>query len=74
MVSMWKDGFLAMHAAVFRVKGSCCPPDNLKRSTHLSNPQMRRGLGKKIVIVVDIWEPFTFIIHFLNLKNFIINV
>lgn len=51
MVSMWKDGFLAMRAAVFRVKGSCCPPDNLKCSTHLSNPQMRRGLGKKIVIV-----------------------
>lgn len=30
MVSMWKDGFLATRAAVFRVEGSCCPPDNLK--------------------------------------------
>lgn len=51
MVSKWKDGFLAMPAAVFRVKGSCCLPDNLKwfnTSLQLSD---EKGLGKKIVIV-----------------------
>ena len=51
MVRNWKDGFLAMPAAVFKVEGSCCPPGNLKwcnRSLQLSDG---KRLGKKIVIV-----------------------
>lgn len=56
MVSKWKDGFLAMPATVFKVKGSCCPPDNLKwfnRSLQLSD---EKRLGKKIVIVeLKLW-------------------